>query len=164
MHLAQVTDFSMTVGEGSGLPAGCVPCPQLQRLRLHDVTVQLEPADGPPGALSVCTALTALHLQDFRFEDGQAAFAAVAALPQLQRPAVELSDDQQGVFLLPALQHMSKLTHLSLEMQALYHADILEQPHLQDTMAEIEQSNPPWCCGLQVDSTRQGLGCCKSCC
>jgi hypothetical protein len=59
-----------------------LPCPQLRQLCLKALSVQLEPAGDSPCILRDCTGLTALALQACTVKHPQAAFAAIAALPE----------------------------------------------------------------------------------
>jgi hypothetical protein len=75
-----------------------LPCPQLRQLHANRATLQLEPADGSPGLLHDCTALTALHLQHCKVQDSHAAFAAIAALPELRNLVVEELREKDGKY------------------------------------------------------------------
>jgi hypothetical protein len=94
------------------------PCPQLHKLHLSGLEVQLGLAGGFPGVLQDCTGLTALHLQDCVVLDAAAAPAALAALPHLQ--SLSLAEDSEHKGLLPDLQRLSQLTYLSLKLYSSY--------------------------------------------
>jgi hypothetical protein len=88
-----------------------LPCAHLQ---LHGLTLQLEQAGDAPGVLHECTGLTALDLEDCLVEDAHAAFAAIAALPELQHLRMyRVSDEQEG-FHFWELPHPLQLTFLEV--------------------------------------------------
>jgi hypothetical protein len=92
-------------------------CPNLRQLHLGDFQVQVEPAGGY-GVLHDCTGLTALHLDRCHVEDFSSAFAAIAALPELCSLNLERTvSDQDSLSPFAELQQLSKLTHLSIDMQ-----------------------------------------------
>jgi hypothetical protein len=96
-------------------PLGCLPCPQLRHLQVVNMSLQLDTGDGGiPGLLHVCTRLTALDVQDCVVLDTPAAFAAIAALPELQSLKVVKTVDAIGRFF-QETQHPVQLTHLSLD-------------------------------------------------
>jgi hypothetical protein len=87
----------------------------LEQLYLHSVHEQLEPADGCPGLLQDCTALTSLELRYCTVQDVSAAAAAVAEATQLWSLRLSRNDGEQDALLLPDLQHLLQLTRLELE-------------------------------------------------
>jgi hypothetical protein len=77
--------------------------PHLRELRLDDVTVQLGAVAGCPGVLHDCSGLTALDLQECVLEDLHAAFAAIAALPELQSLQIKNCQGPADALALPEL-------------------------------------------------------------
>jgi hypothetical protein len=92
----------------------CLASSQLRELSLKTLRVQLEPADGCQGVLRKCTGLTALSLCDCMMHDAEAATAAIAALPELQRLSLTGVHDKQDRQLPTVLQLPVQLTHLEL--------------------------------------------------
>jgi hypothetical protein len=102
-----------------------LPCSQLRQLQLRNLHLQFEPAGGSPGLLHHCTGLTVLDLSQCVVTDVQAAFAAVAALPQLQRLCWSLVlEAGSGEYCLRSrladLQHPLKLKQLSIDCSCWY--------------------------------------------
>jgi hypothetical protein len=97
----------------------CLPCPQLRLLSLKNLKVQLEPAGDSSGILRDCTGLTALALQACTVKDPQAAFAAIAALPELRSLCLVRHDDARDGYIFGELQPLTKLTQLWLDVHRL---------------------------------------------
>jgi hypothetical protein len=118
----------------------CLPCSQLRELILYRLKVQLERAGGSSGVLHDCTRLTALHLQGCIVQDADAAFAAIAALPELQCLTVTETTDAQGRLAFPQLQHPLQLTQLSLNWdEAAYWPQQDPQLLLQHKQLQLSQ-------------------------
>lgn len=68
-------------------------------LDLNNLKVQLQPAGDCPGVLQGCTGLKTLSVQRCLVKDPQAAFAAIAALPELDTLCIygdELLEEADG--------------------------------------------------------------------
>jgi hypothetical protein len=140
--LTSLTFLSMDVGlHGFKTTVQCLPCPQLQNLRLRGLPLQLQPSDGHAGVLHHCSGLTALTLDQCEIQDGEAAFAALAALPQLQHLVIEVPFNKEYLHLLPALQQMSSLTNLNLDYWSTYEAAGCEDLW-QELSEQMEQQSP----------------------
>jgi hypothetical protein len=108
-----------------------MPCPQLRQLSLKSGQLQLEPASDRSGVLAGCSGLTGLQLSGCAVQDPQAAFAAIAALPELRSLSlIEMEDaDLQtyGITLISGgggwgfakLQPLTRLTKLQLNVLRL---------------------------------------------
>jgi hypothetical protein len=104
-------------------PLWRLPCPQLRQLRLTDFEPQLEPTATGPGVLHDCTGLTALELQSCDVQDSRTAFAAIAALPQLQSLKMTSVYDEDDIFLFHEAQRPLQLTHLTIDYGGCYGDD-----------------------------------------
>jgi hypothetical protein len=100
-----------------------MPCSNLRQLHLHDFSLQLEAAGAVPGVLAGCRGLTALQLQGCVLSDTHAAFAAIAALTDLQHLSIAATFDKQSrLHFRPQSfeanpQQLTKLTNLSIDCQ-----------------------------------------------
>jgi hypothetical protein len=98
-----------------------LPCPQLRHLELHGLHVQFEPTDDSPGVLSGCTALRVLVLERCKLRRAHEAFAAIAALPELQHLHYSVSNlDKLKCKVFPPFQQPLRLTHLSMQLSSYF--------------------------------------------
>jgi hypothetical protein len=137
--LTKLTTLCFKVVQWLDISEGCRPIchlpghwPQLRGLCIWGHTqqglrLQLEPAAGSPGVLHDCTGLTGLSLLTCILQDSGAAFAAIAALRQLQSLYLGSIEDGSGMPFPAQLQHSefgvceSQLTELTLSFKSCRH-------------------------------------------
>jgi hypothetical protein len=120
-----------------------LPCSQLHHLQLGSLQLQLQLGDGCPGVLHDCTGLTALDMQHCRVEDQDAgaAFAAIAALPELQRLCLNntFSLPVGSGSQIPAFQNPSKKKKKGVTRVA--HAATLQLNPAMEGYSQYEKGN-----------------------
>jgi hypothetical protein len=117
--LTNITYISIAGDSESNLTPLPNLVPQLQHLQLRGLRVQLMPSNRSPGVLHECSCLTALDLQDCRAQDADAAFATIAALPDLQSLRLLSTGLDWQAVQLSQLQSPLQLTSLSLGAMGL---------------------------------------------
>jgi len=129
-----------------------LPCPNLHKLHLQNMRVQLSASSTQPGVLHSCTRLTKLSLIRCPSTDGHSSLAALSALVGLQHLTVSGSSD---VSALPSivLQHLTQLTHLYLQyLGRLLNADSfqhfsclvnLQELHIHGSSVPLSPSTTP---------------------
>jgi hypothetical protein len=73
-------------------------------LHLKALKVQIQPKGDSPGVLQRCTKLRTLALRGCAVKDPLAAFAAIAALPELRSLCVERNEDADSGCIFGELQ------------------------------------------------------------
>jgi hypothetical protein len=126
----------------------CLPCPQLRQLTLKYLQLQLEPAGDCPGLLHDCTGLQELRMRGCSAKDPQAAFAAIAALPELRSLCVVGAEGFQSISALEApifgdLQLLTHLTKLQVDVERLKQPQQLAQLSVMTNVEELVLKMPP---------------------
>jgi len=127
-----------------------LPCPNLRELDLRDMQVQLSASSTQPGVLHSCTRLTKLSLFRCPLTDRHSSPSALSALVELQHlelhvGAVVSGSTDDGGMPCAVLQHLTKLTHLSLSQAGqLLHVDSLQHTSLANLQVlDISNSTIP---------------------
>jgi hypothetical protein len=101
--------------------------------------MQLAPAGNSPGVLQDCTRLTALRLDTCADRDPQAAFAAIAALPEL-RSLVLIGDEDYDACLSGELQLLTQVTQLALDVyQRFGQSQLYRQLRQLSALANLQE-------------------------
>jgi hypothetical protein len=115
-------------------------CPQLRKLSLRYLKLQFEPAADGRGVLHDCTCLQELDLQGCAVTDPQAAFEAIAALPELRSLSVAGAADR--LCITGDLSRLTQLTRLQLDSKLLSPHQQLEQLSLLANLEDIRLEMP----------------------